>query len=341
VLVRVELVAGGRGDGLHLVALQGRVQLAQRGVGAFAQLLGRLAFLMARPRPGCRTPAAGFRQSSRCRTCGPWRLVLGAAAGVLGLGLGTQELVGQIGALGLEFGQLGLQPGQFVDALAARAASSSSGLIGPPGMAWCWFSGWSDIRIRVDKLEKKDVASDGDATELFKPWIVHWIREAGKAGSPRVYRAAVAIIAGFALPHRYRRSGRLHPKEYHASLRNHFVDPSGSKRTGSAMLERYKGMITAGGGKVHRVEDWGRRQLAYLINKLAKAHYLCLNIEADQAVMAELEHAFKFNDAVLRHLTVKKKGRHRPFVDDEDGRARRSPQGQQAEAAATLRLDPR
>ena len=66
-------------------------------------------------------------------------------------------------------------------------------------------------------------------------------------------------------------------------------------------------MITAGGGKVHREEDWGRRQLAYMINKLAKAHYLCLNIEADQAVMAELEHAFKFNDAVLRHLTVQKK----------------------------------
>jgi len=74
-----------------------------------------------------------------------------------------------------------------------------------------------------------------------------------------------------------------------------------------AMLDRYKGMITAGGGKIHRVEDWGRRQLAYQINKLGKAHYLCINIEADQAVMAELEHAFKFNDAVLRHLTVQKK----------------------------------
>ncbi len=74
-----------------------------------------------------------------------------------------------------------------------------------------------------------------------------------------------------------------------------------------AMLERYKGMITAGGGKVHRVEDWGRRQLVYMINKLAKAHYLCVNIEADQAVMVELEHAFKFNDAVLRHLTVSRK----------------------------------
>jgi len=74
-----------------------------------------------------------------------------------------------------------------------------------------------------------------------------------------------------------------------------------------AMLERYKSLITNGGGKVHRLEDWGRRQLTYMINKLAKAHYLCLNIEANHEVMAELEHAFKFNDAVLRHLTVLKK----------------------------------
>ena len=74
-----------------------------------------------------------------------------------------------------------------------------------------------------------------------------------------------------------------------------------------AMLERYKGMIVAGQGQVHRVEDWGRRQLAYQINKLNKAHYLCLNIEADQTVLSELEHAFRFNDAVLRHLTVHKK----------------------------------
>ena len=73
------------------------------------------------------------------------------------------------------------------------------------------------------------------------------------------------------------------------------------------MLERYKGMVTSGGGKIHRVEDWGRRQLAYQINKLSKAHYLCVNIEADQTVMGELEHAFRFNDAVLRHLTVQRK----------------------------------
>jgi len=71
-----------------------------------------------------------------------------------------------------------------------------------------------------------------------------------------------------------------------------------------AMLERYKGIVTAGGGKVHRVEDWGRRQLAYMIQKLAKAHYLCINIECGKAVLDELETAFRFNDAVLRHLVI-------------------------------------
>ena len=71
-----------------------------------------------------------------------------------------------------------------------------------------------------------------------------------------------------------------------------------------AMLERYKGLVTAAGGKVHRVEDWGRRQLAYMIQKLAKAHYLCLNIECGNETLAELETGFRFNDAVLRHLTV-------------------------------------
>ena len=71
-----------------------------------------------------------------------------------------------------------------------------------------------------------------------------------------------------------------------------------------AMLERYKGVITAGGGKVHRVEDWGRRQMAYMIQKLAKTHYLCLNIECSKEVLEELETGFRFNDAVIRHLTV-------------------------------------
>ncbi len=73
-----------------------------------------------------------------------------------------------------------------------------------------------------------------------------------------------------------------------------------------AMLERYKGLVTASGGKVHRVEDWGRRQLAYQINKLAKAHYLCINIECSKETLSEIETGFRFNDAVLRHLTVLK-----------------------------------
>ncbi|MEY4563936.1 MAG: hypothetical protein RLZZ618_3213 [Pseudomonadota bacterium] len=82
-----------------------------------------------------------------------------------------------------------------------------------------------------------------------------------------------------------------------------------------AMLERYKGVITAAGGQIHRVEDWGRRQLAYQINKLAKAHYLCLNIETSNETLAEIETAFKFNDAVLRHLTVvKEKAETAPSV---------------------------
>lgn len=71
-----------------------------------------------------------------------------------------------------------------------------------------------------------------------------------------------------------------------------------------AMLERYKALIAAAGGTVHRVEDWGRRQLAYMIQKLAKAHYLCLNIECSKETLAELETGFRFNDAVLRSLTV-------------------------------------
>ena len=97
-----------------------------------------------------------------------------------------------------------------------------------------------------------------------------------------------------------------------------------------AMLERYKAAITAAGGKMHRVEDWGRRQMAYMIQKLAKAHYLCINIECSKDVLAELETGFRFNDAVLRHLTVaKSKAETTPsvmmkVVDREE--ARKSPQ---------------
>lgn len=84
------------------------------------------------------------------------------------------------------------------------------------------------------------------------------------------------------------------------------VHPDQSEQV-PAMVERYKTLITSKGGTIHRMEDWGRRQMAYMIQKLAKAHYICLNIECDQATLDELEHAFKFNDAVLRHLTVRMK----------------------------------
>ncbi|MBC7734914.1 MAG: 30S ribosomal protein S6 [Bacteriovorax sp.] len=103
-----------------------------------------------------------------------------------------------------------------------------------------------------------------------------------------------------------------------------------------AMLERYKGVITTGGGKVHRVEDWGRRQMAYLVQKLAKAHYLCINIECSKETLVELETGFRFNDAVLRHLTVLQDTAvsapsvMMKMVERED--SRRAPQPQEAAA---------
>jgi small subunit ribosomal protein S6 len=81
------------------------------------------------------------------------------------------------------------------------------------------------------------------------------------------------------------------------------VHPDQSEQV-PAMLERYKGMITAGGGNVHRVEDWGRRQLAYPLQKIHKAHYVLLNIECDAKTLAELAGSFRFSDAVLRHLVI-------------------------------------
>jgi small subunit ribosomal protein S6 len=84
------------------------------------------------------------------------------------------------------------------------------------------------------------------------------------------------------------------------------VHPDQSEQV-PAMIDRYKSILTTHGGKVHRIEDWGRRQMAFMIDKLAKAHYVCMNIECDQKTLEELEHAFKFNDAVLRHLIVKLK----------------------------------
>ena len=74
------------------------------------------------------------------------------------------------------------------------------------------------------------------------------------------------------------------------------------------MIERYLGLIERWAGKVHRVEDWGRRQLAYPISKIHKAHYVLINMEVSQEALAELESAFKFNDAVLRNLIIRRKG---------------------------------
>jgi small subunit ribosomal protein S6 len=73
-----------------------------------------------------------------------------------------------------------------------------------------------------------------------------------------------------------------------------------------AMLDRYRTLIESASGKIHRLEDWGRRQLAYPIDKVHKAHYVLMNIECDQATLDELESGFRFNDAVLRSLTIRR-----------------------------------
>jgi small subunit ribosomal protein S6 len=81
------------------------------------------------------------------------------------------------------------------------------------------------------------------------------------------------------------------------------VHPDQSEQV-PAMIERYRGLIEGDGGSIHRLEDWGRRQLAYPIERLAKAHYVLMNIECTQPVLKELEAGFRFNDAVLRHLII-------------------------------------
>ncbi len=83
------------------------------------------------------------------------------------------------------------------------------------------------------------------------------------------------------------------------------VHPDQSEQV-PAMVERYRAMVESGKGAIHRLEDWGRRQLAYTINKVHKAHYVLMNIECDQETLRELESSFKFSDAVLRWLTVRR-----------------------------------
>src|SRR5205814_5026589 len=100
------------------------------------------------------------------------------------------------------------------------------------------------------------------------------------------------------------------------------VHPDQSEQV-PAMIERYRNTITTGGGNIHRIEDWGRRQLAYPIQKVFKAHYVLMNIEVSNDTLNELEHAFKFNDAALRQLTVSKieaESGAAPSADDEKSR---------------------
>jgi len=111
------------------------------------------------------------------------------------------------------------------------------------------------------------------------------------------------------------------------------VHPDQSEQV-PAMIERYKTLIEAGSkGKIHRLEDWGRRQLAYPIQHLAKAHYVLMNIECEADVLNELESGFRFNDAVLRHLIVKREDAVTEMSaimknkDDKGDRRRRDDEG--------------
>jgi len=101
------------------------------------------------------------------------------------------------------------------------------------------------------------------------------------------------------------------------------VHPDQSEQV-PAMIERYRNAVAARHGKIHRLEDWGRRQLTYLLGKVHKAHYVLMNIECEQETVDELDHAFKFNDAVLRHLIVKMKGpvtTPSPMMKDEKSKS--------------------
>ncbi|MBU3568307.1 30S ribosomal protein S6 [Polynucleobacter alcilacus] len=114
------------------------------------------------------------------------------------------------------------------------------------------------------------------------------------------------------------------------------VHPDQSEQV-PAMIDRYKATLAAAGGKIHRIEDWGRRQMAYMIDKLAKAHYVCMNIECDQKTLEELEHAFKFNDAVLRHLIIKtKKAEVEPSIMMKEVQREEARKSAQTEAPAVV-----
>jgi small subunit ribosomal protein S6 len=121
------------------------------------------------------------------------------------------------------------------------------------------------------------------------------------------------------------------------------VHPDQSEQV-PGMVDRYRQLITGRGGKIHRHEDWGRRQMTYPIQKMHKAHYVLLNIECDNETLQEMEHAFKFNDAVLRHLTVSMDAavtapspmmrEERPRTDDRPASSSAAPAAEAAPAPA-------
>ncbi len=102
-----------------------------------------------------------------------------------------------------------------------------------------------------------------------------------------------------------------------------------------AMIERYRAMIENKGGKIHRLEDWGRRQLAYSIQKLHKAHYVLMNIECDQETIAELQSHFRFNDAILRELILQRDEaitEPSPMAKEKEGESERKPAAESRES---------
>jgi len=114
------------------------------------------------------------------------------------------------------------------------------------------------------------------------------------------------------------------------------VHPDQSEQV-PAMIERYRSTITGRKGTIHRLEDWGRRQMTFPIAKMHKAHYVLMNIECDQETLDELEHSFKFNDAVLRHLTVQMKDAvtaPSPMMKEEKSRSVLNGEAPKAETAA-------
>ncbi len=113
------------------------------------------------------------------------------------------------------------------------------------------------------------------------------------------------------------------------------VHPDQSEQV-PAMIDRYKEMVASGNGAVHRVEDWGRRRLAYMINDVHKAHYVMVNIECELETLAEIERNFKFNDSILRHLVIRRK----TAITEESAMAKAKAREDEADAARDTRSQP-